>query len=613
MGNLGSVFGQISIALINNATRLDMELKEVSPTFLMASTAVSILALSLFRSCYKSVRRSLTHENFRDKLLCIPFIRAKFENKMQKELESFQKQIQQTISVFGPLLLEIPEEGWSIDQIQNLIHKYAKTTEEELKDNQFSGMLYSNGNHSQFDESAIELHYSYKKDLRSRSEDVKKLQTEAFHSTQHWNILHDAFKAPIHIERQVICMLAKTFGGEPDQVMGTVTAGGTDSLREICRIMAGFGASKRIPRGEGIILKTKMAHVGVDKGIHDYGLKSVIVECDEMGRMCVIHLKECLKKYGNKVLMIFTSAPNYPWGTIDPIKDIAEIAKEYNVCMHVDACLGAFYINYFDSFEANQILKYPGVTSVSADFHKFAMSAKGHSALVTKSYQGCNLMFHGIYAFPDWSGGVYATKGPLGSEPCKALNVLITLLGFGNGRYREIAIKLHDAAVTMAKIISSNFKGKLKLILDPETNIVAFTIDKEMGLPEGAAYTLYVLMANKHFVFNKLNNDSLHFCVTARFLEDDSLLTKFKDALTESLAELEAICEKCIKEETNLPGFAGAYSTIKKTENVSLKKFSFTDYFFGSLGIETTIKNFVVANLYPHLDIKKLDCTKDSL
>ena len=43
--------------------------------------------------------------------------------------------------------------------------------------------------------------------------------------------------------------------------------------------------------------------------------------------------------------MLYTNAPAFH-GTIDPIVEIAALAKRYNIGCHVDNCLGAFCFPY---------------------------------------------------------------------------------------------------------------------------------------------------------------------------------------------------------------------------------------------------------------------------
>jgi sphinganine-1-phosphate aldolase len=96
---------------------------------------------------------------------------------------------------------------------------------------------------------------------------------------------------------------------------------------------------------------------------------------------------------------------------------MAKLASSKGVMMHVDACVGAFVLPFakrlgrpVPEFD----LTVDGVTSISADIHKFGYSSKGASVILYKT--------DGIYAyqpfdFQDWTGGDYAVSTVLGSRP----------------------------------------------------------------------------------------------------------------------------------------------------------------------------------------------------
>lgn len=74
------------------------------------------------------------------------------------------------------------------------------------------------------------------------------------------------------------------------------------------------------------------------------------------------------------------SAPNYPYGTMDDIEKIAKLARKYKIPMHVDACLGGFLVIFMKRAGYN-LPKFDfsvkGVTSISADTHKYGFAPKG--------------------------------------------------------------------------------------------------------------------------------------------------------------------------------------------------------------------------------------------
>ena len=138
--------------------------------------------------------------------------------------------------------------------------------------------------------------------------------------------------------------------------------------------------------------------------------------------------------YGNDVIAIIGSAPSYPLGVVDHIKEIADIALENGCGMHVDCCLGGFIINNLNHQDTNY-LDIVGVTSLSADTHKNGFAPKGSSVLITNK----NLSCYSIYPVPEWSGGVYGTPKDAGSQSCThSLMALLAMLSMAQDGYQKI-------------------------------------------------------------------------------------------------------------------------------------------------------------------------------
>ena len=77
--------------------------------------------------------------------------------------------------------------------------------------------------------------------------------------------------------------------------------------------------------------------------------------------------------------MLVSSAPQYAHGVMDPVADIAALGLALGIPVHVDACLGGFLITFaekigleLDPFD----FRVAGVTSISADTHKFGYAPK---------------------------------------------------------------------------------------------------------------------------------------------------------------------------------------------------------------------------------------------
>ena len=121
-------------------------------------------------------------------------------------------------------------------------------------------------------------------------------------------------------------------------------------------------------------------------------------------------------KFSN-TCMIVGSAPTYPHGAYDDIAALSDLALKYKVLMHVDSCLGGF-INPFAKEAGFNIpiidFRHPGVTSISADTHKYGYCPKGSSIVM---YRTPELRRNAIFSCTEWPGGVYATPTYAGSRP----------------------------------------------------------------------------------------------------------------------------------------------------------------------------------------------------
>ena len=146
-----------------------------------------------------------------------------------------------------------------------------------------------------------------------------------------------------------------------------------------------------------------------------------------------------------RTVVVVGSAPAFPHGLIDPIEELSEIARERGVGFHTDGCLGGFILPWaarlgydvppFD-------FRLPGVTSMSADTHKFGYAAKGTSVVL---YRGDDLRHHQYFTFTDWPGGLYATPTFAGSRPgglsaaCWA-----AMVAFGESGYLDASRRILD-------------------------------------------------------------------------------------------------------------------------------------------------------------------------
>lgn len=221
-----------------------------------------------------------------------------------------------------------------------------------------------------------------------------------------------AFKSLKGLEKDLVQSAGALFNG-PGAV-GTVTSGGTESI--LCAVAAyrDRARSKKpwIRSPELVVPRT--VHPAFDKAAHYFGVELVKVDVDAEMR---VDVRKVAKAIGWRTIGIVGSAPQYPHGVIDPIAELGELARKKKVPLHVDACVGGFMLPWLERL-GRPIppwdFRVPGVTSISADLHKFAYASKGASLLLWRSLDD---MRHQIFVATDFPGGIYASPTMLGTRP----------------------------------------------------------------------------------------------------------------------------------------------------------------------------------------------------
>lgn len=311
-------------------------------------------------------------------------------NKIDTELQSLQKGFEETMSKHGEELgyiVKLPEDGWHRKDILEKMDEYLKLGHFDWNEGFVSGAVYN------FDSK------------------VNDLMTKVYSRTAYTNPLHsDVFPGVCKMEAEVIRMVANLFNGGPS-TCGSITTGGTESILLACKAYRDYGREVNGIQHPNMVIPTT-AHTAFDKAAQYLGITVKLVKVDPV--TFKVDLKAMERAINNNTIMVksinaffltdfdllFTnqvvgSAPNYPYGTMDDIEKIAKLARKYKTPMHVDACLGGFLVIFMKragyrlpAFD----FSVKGVTSISADTHKYGFTPKGESnelflSTVHKSYE----------------------------------------------------------------------------------------------------------------------------------------------------------------------------------------------------------------------------------
>jgi len=146
-------------------------------------------------------------------------------------------------------------------------------------------------------------------------------------------------------------------------------------------------------------------------------------------------------------LQLVGSAPNFPYGTMDNIEGIAALGVKYDIPVHVDACLGSFVVA-LGNHAGYQIRPFDfavkGVTSISADTHKYGFAPKGSSVIM---YSQKKFKDHQFTVTTDWPGGVYGSPTVNGSRAGGIIAACwATMMSFGYEGYLEATKRILDTA-----------------------------------------------------------------------------------------------------------------------------------------------------------------------
>jgi glutamate/tyrosine decarboxylase-like PLP-dependent enzyme len=222
-----------------------------------------------------------------------------------------------------------------------------------------------------------------------------------------------AFPSLTTMENEVVDATLHLFHA-PDGAMGNLTSGGTESILLAMKAARDWSVKfkKKAARTPEVVLP-RTAHPAFDKAAQYLGVKTVRVPMGADYRADSMALAAAVT---DKTIMLVASAPALPYGLIDPIVDIADVAQEHDVWLHVDACIGGFIapfakklgypIPVFD-------FAVPGVRSISADLHKYGYAAKGASVVL---YSCADFGKYQSTEFYNWPKGKYYTPTLAGTR-----------------------------------------------------------------------------------------------------------------------------------------------------------------------------------------------------
>jgi glutamate/tyrosine decarboxylase-like PLP-dependent enzyme len=362
-------------------------------------------------------------------------------------------------------------------------------------------------------------------------DDIDQLLREATSLYLFENALNpQVFPSLRSLQADVVAITASLLGGDQvdDALAGFMSSGGTESI-----LMAVLAAKEQAAAERGVSRPNMVlpisAHAAFDKAAHYFGI--------EPRRTPVLadfraDLDAMSGAIDDQTVLVVGSAPQYPQGVVDPIPEIAGMTADRGINCHVDACMGGFVLPFLERlgrFSKPWDFRVPGVTSMSADLHKYGYAAKGASVTM---YRSSAYRRYQTFVFDGWLGGMYGSPGVAGSKPANPIAAAWAVLQYlGEDGYLRLTAAAHDAATRLAAGVRA-IPG-LATVGDPEMTLVAIG-----GAPDAGVDIFKVselLYARGWFCDRQTPPDSLHCTCTA---------THTPAIVAELLADLRAAVEE---------------------------------------------------------------------
>ncbi len=291
----------------------------------------------------------------------------------------------------------------------------------------------------------------------------------------HENALNP-FKYPslVQMEAEVVAKGAALFHTDPKA--GTMSSGGTESIFLAVHTARSHGEKERGITTPNLVT-ADTAHPAFAKACHYLRIEHRRAPVGADLRADVDAMEALVD---DQTVLVVGSAPCYPYGVIDPIPELAAMATARGALMHVDGCLGGWLLPWWEQLGEPVPpwdFRVPGVTSLSADIHKYGYSFKGASLVL---YRDPAMVQHQWFLYDDWPGGLYGSVTSAGTRPAAPIaGAWATTTFLGQSGYRHKATQVRDATRGFQAGIAA--LDGIEVHGEPDLSVFEF------GAPAGAA------------------------------------------------------------------------------------------------------------------------------
>ena len=300
--------------------------------------------------------------------------------------------------------------------------------------------------------------------------ELESLQHEIASSFRHENALNPfRYRTLLRMEGEVIDMACSLFGA----TCGSMSSGGTES------IFLAVQTARDHARARGVkdpaLICAETAHPAFAKACSYLDVEQTRLPTTPDGRADPEAFAAAMD---DRTALVVVSSPCYPFGVIDPVSEIAGLASERDLLCHVDACLGGYLLPWWERLGEPVPpwdFRVDGVTSMSADIHKYGFTFKGASTVL---YRDQDLYQRQIFMYDSWPGGLYASSSSAGTRPGPPIaGAWATMVHLGEDGYLRLAERIRTAMRGFTAGIES-IDG-LRITSDPDLSLFEFAADPD--------------------------------------------------------------------------------------------------------------------------------------
>lgn len=471
------------------------------PATFIAGAIVGSIAHYIYQHDWQASKK-YWHQRLFDYLPSIPYVGPKATKKLDEEFEPQLDKLDKDIHSKRHLVYRtLPKKGVSQKKLLDQIQRDANA---EHLDDKISGAIYR------------DLGLRKLNDLNAKISEIAS-QTNPLH--------REAWPDIPQREAEVIAWCADLYGGDINDICGNITNGGTFSIMEAMRTYKAWANETRGITRPNMVVPANV-HAAFDKGAKDYGIELIKVPVNPFTQLA--NVAAMAKKINKDTIAIVGSAPSYPCGAIDPIKDLSDLAQKHQIGLHVDACLGGFLLPFAKAagHDVGQFgFDLPGVTSVSLDPHKYGQTPKGSSIVMFRKRIGK----YQAYIELDHPIGMYATPNQAGSRNGEMiLKTWATLAAIGYDKFVRTTKKILDLKIK----IKYELQKIRELTVLGNVDLSVIAVDS----PNLNIYAIHEQMKKKGWSLNTIQNvNGIHLCLTANHLRRKDFAKRFIVDLKQSI------------------------------------------------------------------------------